>query len=127
MSSWTKKSVPRRTVKVSAGSPVQIETDPSLIREIAGADDKRSFLYIETIDSSMTVKAWRHEGARPDLLKQLDASGTPILSVGTTGVHDFNWSTPLGSASKVTLEVSITAGSGSVTLEMDDVYRTRGA
>lgn len=126
MPAWVKKAVQKRTIKVTYPAVVAFDTDPAYTQEIAAADSKRSYLNIESMDANITVKVWRHEGARPDLMRQVDVVGSPVVSATSAAVYPFDWTTPCGAASKCSVEISISAGSGFVTLEMDDVYRVGG-
>lgn len=126
MPAWVKKSVQKRTIRVVNPTSVFFETDPAFTQEIAAADEKKGYLNIESMDANITVRLWRHEGARPDLMRQLDATGSPHVSATAAGIYDVTWTTPSGAASKCSFEVLISAGTGFVTLELDDVYRVRG-
>ncbi len=126
MPAWVKKAINKRTLRIAAGTTTTIETDPAYTQELAAADEKQGYLNIEAMDANISVAIFRFVGARPDLLRRVDPPGTPFTTVTGVGITEITWSTPTGAASQTRLDITISAGSGSLTLELDDVYRVRG-
>ena len=128
MPAWVRKTVQKITKSVTSGTAVTLETDPSFVNEIAAADDQVEFLNLESVGSNLTIKVWRHEGARADLLKQLDATGSPVatLTSSNVGINKIAWDKPAGAARKLSFEISCSSGTSSITLENDTVFRTTG-
>lgn len=126
MPSWVKKAITKRSVNVTAGTPVIIESDPSQLTEIAAADDQRSFLNIDSLPANLVLTVFRYEGARADALQGLDASAILTITGAFSGVKAFAWSAPAGAARKSQIVLTCSSGTVQCTFEMDDVYRTNG-
>lgn len=126
MPAWVKKSLQKKSYKIVNPTTTTFETDPAFVKEIAAADQKRGYLNVEKLDTNITLKVFRHEGGRPDLMRQLDASGAPHLSITAAGIYEISWTSPSGAAQKCSFEATISAGSGELIVELDDVYRVSG-
>lgn len=130
MPAWVRKSIVKQSRSVASGAPISITTDPSLSNEIAAADEQVDWINLESIGTNVTLKFYRHEGARADLLKQLDASGTPALTIGPSaapGITPLAWPAgAAGAARKVSIEATCSSGTESFIIEMDSVYRSTG-
>ncbi len=110
MPGWVKKAITKRTVLVTSGTPVTIESDPAQMTEIAAADEQRGFLNIDSLPLNLVMTVFRYEGARPDALQALDTTAVLTVTGPFSGVTSFSWSAPAGAARKTRIVLHSTAG-----------------
>ncbi len=125
MPAWTRTTIPRKVASLAVSTADLAETDHSYIQEIAAADEQKGWLFIEAISGTgAEISVRRNEGARPDRMREV----TPALGPFTTiGPHGLDWPTgPAGAVRKLVISGKTSSGSGSVTFEVDEVFRTVG-
>ena len=125
MPAWTRTTISRKVASPTTTPTDLAETDPSYIQEIAAADEQKGFLFIEaTSGSGVELTVRRYEGARPDRMREVTPALGPFSALGS---HGLDWPTgPAGAVRKLIISGKTGSGSGSVTFEVDEVFRTVG-
>ncbi|HJN75127.1 MAG TPA: hypothetical protein QGF58_14455 [Myxococcota bacterium] len=128
MPAWVRKTVNKVTKSITAGTNESLFTDPTLITEIAAADESKDYVAVETIGTNITIEVYRHEGALATMLERIDPLGTPVITIATTGVHGVIWPPPpAGAARQLELLLVCGLGTESVTVETDTTFRSVAA
>lgn len=126
MPAWVRTSIPRVSRQLSA-TPVVLETDPSVVSEIAAADMQQDWINVDILQSPGEIKVYRFEGARSDNLVRLDTVASPVMTINQPGTYRVNWpSGPAGAARRLSLECSASSGNPTMILDVETVFRAEG-
>lgn len=127
MPAWVRTSIPRVSRQLST-TPIVLETDPSVVSEIAAADLQQDWINVEILGTPGLIEVYRSEGARTDNLVAIDAPGVPYISINASGTHRVSWPTgPAGAARKLRLECSASSGSPTMIVDVETVFRAEGS
>jgi len=121
---WTKNNIKKRTVTLVGTTTFDVETDPASIPEAAAADSQIGYLNVEKIDATISLKVYRFQGSRPDLLKQIDTAA--FTTITAAGVYEIAFNATYGAATKTRISVVNASGTAEAIFEYDDVYRVSG-
>lgn len=108
---WNREILPHRVVEVGA-TPVHLLSDPEAMGDPLIADQLRSFVEVDLVESDCRIEVFRLGGADPEELEKIDSA--PVAVINSEEVALVDWPEPLPAYVRLSLVVSRTSGSGTV-------------